>query len=161
MSVYRVLGIDPGTRVVGIGVVDREGTRLSAVAYRTVAPGRMHGDVPGRLKVIHEGIIAAIAEFSPDAVAIEEAYYGKSVQSALRIGEGRGVALLAAAQAGVAIEQYPPATVKKAVTGSGNAHKSQVGHMVKVLLSIADEVPEDAADALAVAICHLNRASSR
>ncbi len=161
MSTYRVLGIDPGTRVVGLGIVDREGSRLSVVAWRTVAPGRMKGDVPSRLRVIHEGIAAVIAEFSPDAVAIEEAYYGKSVQSALRIGEGRGVALLAAAQAGVAIEQYPPATVKKAVTGSGNAHKSQVGHMVKVLLCIADEVQEDAADALAVAICHLNRASSR
>jgi crossover junction endodeoxyribonuclease RuvC len=119
----------------------------------------MSGDLPSRLRVIHEGIAAAIAEFAPDAVAIEEAYYGKSVQSALRIGEGRGVALLAAAQSGVVVEQYPPATVKKAVTGSGNAHKSQVGHMVRMLLSISVEVPEDAADALAVAICHLHRAS--
>ena len=158
VSSYRVLGIDPGTRVVGLGIVDREGSRLSAVAWRTVAPGRMKGDIPARLKMIHEGIAAAIEEFSPDAVAIEEAYYGKSVQSALRIGEGRGVALLAAAQGGVAVEQYPPATVKKAVTGSGNAHKSQVGHMVKILLSIAEDVQEDAADALAVVICHLNRA---
>ncbi len=157
MSAYRVLGIDPGTRIVGLGVVDREGSRLKVVAFRVVAPGRMKGDIPARLRVIYEGISAVIKEFSPDAVAIEEAYYGKSVQSALRIGEGRGVAILAAAQAGVVVEQYPPATVKKAVTGSGNAHKSQVGHMVKVLLSIADEVPEDAADALAVAICHLNR----
>ncbi len=157
MSAYRVLGIDPGTRIVGLGVVDREGGRLKVVAFKVVAPGRMKGDIPARLRVIHEGITAAIEEFSPDAVAIEEAYYGKSVQSALRIGEGRGVAILAAAQAGIAVEQYPPATVKKAVTGSGNAHKSQVGHMIKVLLSIADEVPEDAADALAVAICHLNR----
>lgn len=158
MPRYRVLGIDPGTRVVGLGVVDREGSRLSAAAFRTVAPGRMKGDLPARLKAIYEGITAAIAEFSPDAVAIEEAYYGKSVQSALRIGEGRGVALLAAAQGGLPIEQYPPATVKKAVTGSGTAHKSQVEHMVKMLLSIAEEIPEDAADALAVAICHLNRA---
>jgi crossover junction endodeoxyribonuclease RuvC len=155
---YRVLGIDPGTRVVGLGVVDREGSRLRSVAYRVVAPGRMKGDLPSRLFVIHEGIAAAIAEFKPDAVAIEEAYYGKSAQSALRIGEGRGVAILAARQAGIEVHQYPPATVKKAVTGAGNAHKTQVGHMVKVLLSIADEIPEDAADALAVAICHLHRA---
>jgi len=154
-----VLGIDPGTRSVGIGVVDLVGNRLVPVAHEVVAPGRMGGDVPARLAKIHAGILSAIRRHRPDAVALEEAFYGKSVQSALRIGEGRGVALLAASTEGVEIHQYPPATVKKAVTGSGSAHKSQVGQMVKVLLSITEDVPEDAADALAVAICHLNRRS--
>jgi crossover junction endodeoxyribonuclease RuvC len=154
----RVLGIDPGTRSVGFGVVDAEGSRLRPVTFGVVAPGRMKGDLPARLHAIHLGLREAIREHAPDAVAIEEAFYGKSVQSALRIGEGRGVALLAAAAEGVPVHQYPPATVKKAVTGSGNAHKSQVGRMVRVLLSLSGDLPEDAADALAVAICHLNRA---
>ena len=90
-------------------------------------------------------------------LTLEEAFYGKSVQSALRIGEGRGVAILAAGLEEIKVYQYPPATVKKAVTGSGNAHKSQVGAMVKVLLGLTEVPPEDAADALAVAICHLHR----
>jgi crossover junction endodeoxyribonuclease RuvC len=154
---YRVLGIDPGTRSVGIGVVDRVGNRLVPVHFGIVAPGRMKGDLLARLKAIHEGILHAIREHDPDTVALEEAFYGKSVQSALRIGEGRGVALLAAALGGKPVAQYPPATVKKAVTGSGNAGKEQVGRMVSVILGLPEEAPEDAADALAVAICHLNR----
>ena len=153
-----MLGIDPGTRSVGIGVVEREGSRLRVVAWGTVSPGRMKGDIPARLVKIHQGLCEAIAEYDPDQVALEEAYFGKSVSSALRMGEGRGVALLAAAQAEKAIHQYPPATIKKAVTGNGNAQKAQVNHMVRVILAISQEVPEDAADALAVAICHLNRA---
>ncbi|MEN8148408.1 MAG: crossover junction endodeoxyribonuclease RuvC [Planctomycetota bacterium] len=156
-SRYRVLGIDPGTRSVGIGVVDRVGNRLVPVHFEVVAPGRMKGDLLARLQVIHDGIRKAIREHEPDVVALEEAFYGKSVQSALRIGEGRGVALLAAAMEGRPVAQYPPATVKKAVTGNGNAGKDQVGRMVGVILSLTEQVPEDAADALAVAVCHLNR----
>ncbi len=157
MSRQRVLGIDPGTRSVGLGVVDREGNHLDLVAFELVAPGRMHGDLPARLRAVHLGIRDAIQRYQPDAVSLEEAFYGKSAQSSLRIGEGRGVAILAAALEDVTVYQYPPATVKKAVTGSGAAHKTQIGHMVRVLLGISGEVPEDAADALAVAICHLNR----
>ena len=157
MARYRVLGIDPGTRSVGIGVVDREGNRLKPVTYEIVAPGRMSGDIPARLRAIHLGIRDAIRRYRPDAVALEEANYGKSVQSALRIGEGRGVAILAAALEDTELHQYPPATIKKAVTGSGGAHKSQVGRMVRIVLGLEEEIPEDAADALAVAICHLNR----
>jgi len=156
-SGYRVLGVDPGTRSVGIGVVDRIGNRLVPAHFEVVAPGRMKGDLLARLKVIHEGIRRAIREHEPDAVALEEAFFGKSVQSALRIGEGRGIALLAAAMEGKPVEQYPPATIKKAVTGNGNASKEQVGRMVAVILGLSGDVPEDAADALAVAICHLNR----
>jgi len=157
MSRYRVLGIDPGTRSVGIGVVDRLGNRLVAVHHEVVSPGRMKGDLLARLERIHDGIREAIRRHAPDAVALEEAFYGKSVQSALRIGEGRGVALLAAAMEGRPVAQYPPATIKKAVTGNGNAGKAQVGRMVAVILGLTEEIPEDAADALAVAICHLNR----
>lgn len=154
---FRVLGIDPGTRSVGVGVVDREGNRLKPVAFEVIAPGRMKGDLPARLKTIHLGLREAIGRHEPDVVALEEAFHGKSAQSALRIGEGRGVAILAAALEGRDVHQYPPATIKMAVTGAGNAHKSQVGRMVRVILNLTDDVPEDAADALAVAICHLNR----
>jgi crossover junction endodeoxyribonuclease RuvC len=153
-----VLGVDPGTRSVGIGVVDRIGNRLVPVHWSVVAPGRMKGDLPARLKAIHAGIREAISAHEPDVVAMEEAFFGKSVSSALRIGEGRGVALLAAAMEGREVAQYPPATIKKAVTGNGNAGKAQVNRMVKVILGIGEEVPEDAGDALAVAICHINRA---
>ena len=153
----RVLGIDPGTRSVGIGVVDRIGSRLVYAGHRVVAPGRMGGNLPARLHAIHLGIRDAIREFKPDRISLEEAFHGKSAQSALRIGEGRGVAILAAEMEGVELHQYPPATVKKAVTGNGNAAKVQVGQMVRVILSLEEEIPEDAADALAVAICHLNR----
>jgi crossover junction endodeoxyribonuclease RuvC len=154
---FRVLGVDPGTRSVGIGVVDRVGNRLVPVAFQVVAPGRMKGDLPGRLKAIHAGLREAIRTHEPDVVAMEEAFFGKSVSSALRMGEGRGVALLAAAMEDREVSQYPPATIKKAVTGSGNAGKGQVNRMVKVILGIAEDIPEDAADALAVAICHINR----
>ena len=157
MGRLRVLGIDPGTRSVGIGVVEGVGSRLVPISWSVVAPGRMGGDIPRRLRVIHEGIREAIDAHRPDVISLEEAFYGKSVQSALRIGEGRGIAILAAALADLPVHQYPPATVKKAVAGSGNAHKSQVNRMVKLLLGIAEDVQEDAADALAVAICHLNR----
>ena len=157
----RVLGVDPGTRWMGIGVVDRVGNRLIPVGFEVVSPGRMKGDLLERLKAVHAGLRDAIHRHRPDALAIEEAFYGKSVSAALRIGEGRGVALLAAALENVPVTQDPPATVKMAVTGAGNAGKERVSRMVRVILGITDDVPEDAADALAVAICHLNRVGNR
>ena len=115
MTTCRVLGIDPGTRSVGIGVVEGAGSRLIPISWSVVAPGRMGGDLPRRLRRIHEGIREAIDAHRPDVIALEEAFYGKSVQSALRIGEGRGIAILAAALSDLPVHQYPPATVKKAV----------------------------------------------
>ena len=153
----RVLGIDPGTRVVGWGVVESRGSALRAVAFGALrAPASK--EVPERLRILHEGLRALIAEHRPDRVAIEEAFFGKGARAALALGEGRGVAMLAAALAGLPVVQFPPATVKKSVTGKGAARKDQVGAMVKVILGMP-EVPEppDAADALAVAICALHR----
>lgn len=153
----RVLGIDPGTRVVGWGVVVMEGNSLGAVAWG-VLRARAGDGVPERLRVLHEGVRALLAEHRPDAVAIEEAFFGKGVRAALALGEGRGAALVAAALEGVVVRQFPPATVKKAVTGRGAAAKEQVGAMVKVILGLpAIPTPPDAADALAVAICALHR----
>jgi crossover junction endodeoxyribonuclease RuvC len=153
----RVLGIDPGTLVVGWGVVESRGSALRAVAFGALrAPSGK--PVPERLRILHEGIRALVAEHRPERVAIEEAFFGKGARAALALGEGRGVAMLAAALAGLPVVQFPPATVKKSVTGKGAAPKAQVGAMVKVILGLPS-VPEppDAADALAVAVCALHR----
>ncbi len=153
----RILGIDPGTRVVGWGVVDREGARLRAVAWG-VLRARASEPVPERLRVLHEGLRALIREHRPGGVAVEEAFFGKGARAALALGEGRGAALLAAALEGLPVRQFPPATVKKAVSGRGAAAKEQVGAMVRVLLGLAEvPAPADASDALAVAICALHR----
>jgi len=156
----KILGVDPGTRIVGYGVVDQAGSRLTHVAHGTVAPGR-HPTVPERLRAIFEGLLAVIDEHRPDVVAVEKVFYGKSVTSAMRIGEGRAVVLLAAALRDRPVAEYAPAMVKKALVGSGSADKSQVARMVKALLAL-DAVPksEDASDALAIAICHCHRAGS-
>ncbi|NOZ21642.1 MAG: crossover junction endodeoxyribonuclease RuvC [Planctomycetes bacterium] len=152
----RVLGVDPGTRNVGFGVIDKVGSRLHPVTYGAIAAKAK--DLPERLKQIHDGLAEIIAEHHPDVVAVEEAFYAKSVTSTLRLGEGRGVVLLCAAEAGLPVSEYAPRLVKRAVVGTGAAHKSQVQQMVKSILGL-DKAPQpaDAADALAIAICHCNR----
>ena len=154
----RVLGIDPGTRIVGYGLVEPQGCRIIAVGFGAIrAP--VSAPYAERLLRIRDEIIRVIRQEKPDAVAIEEAFYGKSASAALRMGEGRGVALAAVAQTSRPLYQYTPAEVKKAVVGNGRAHKSQVQEMVRMILGLREAPePEDAADALAVAICHCNRA---
>ncbi len=152
----RIIGIDPGTNVAGWGVIDCDGGSSKAVAWGVVKAKRSD-PVPDRLLTVCRGIEAVIEEHRPEIAAIEEAFYGKSIQSALRIGEARGAAIVVCRSAGVEVRQFAPAEVKKSVTGNGNAHKSQVATMVTSLLSL-DETPEpeDATDALAVALalCH-------
>ena len=151
------MGIDPGTRVVGYGVVDLIGSQMRPVAHGVIRAD-MTQDYGVRLRSIHDGLAQVIARHRPDQVAIEEAFYGKNAASALRMGEGRGVAILAAALHGCPLFQYTPAEVKKAVAGNGRAHKEQIQEMVRLLLGLPEiPEPEDAADALAVAICHCNR----
>ena len=153
----RVLGIDPGTVTCGYGVIDFCENRFRAVAYGAVRCSRKDS-FEKRLVIIFEGIDAVIAEYQPKCAAIEEAFAGKNVQSALRIGEGRGIAILCAARSGLPVYQYPPTVIKKAVAGNGAAHKSQVQQMVKVLTGLKElPEPEDASDALAIAICHCHR----
>jgi crossover junction endodeoxyribonuclease RuvC len=155
----RVLGIDPGTRIVGYGLVEPQGDRIRPIAFGAIrAPkGEPYAE---RLLRIRDEIVRVIRQEKPDAVAIEEAFYGKSASAALRMGEGRGMALVAIAQESRPLFQYTPAEVKKAVVGNGRAHKSQVQEMVRMILGLsAPPEPEDAADALAVAICHCNRTS--
>ncbi len=156
----RILGIDPGTKVCGWGVVRADGPSTEAVEFGVVSGG--NADEPVRLKTIFQGLTEMIERTDPDVAAVEGAFYGKNVRTALKIGEARGVALLAAAGQGVEVVEYAPATVKKSVVGSGRAHKSQVQKMVRALLHLPEEqeLPEDAADALALALCHAQRAGT-
>lgn len=152
----RILGIDPGTQVVGYGVVEAEAGRLAAVAHGAIRA--REEDLARRLVSVYEGLSEVIAAWRPDVIAIEDVFHGKNFQSAIRLGEGRGVALLCAARAGVPVAEYSPALVKKAVAGWGRADKEQVQRMVQRLLRLEDlPRPKDAADALAVAICHGHR----
>lgn len=152
----RVLGIDPGTRVLGYGVVEQQGNSLRAIEHGTVAPG---GNMPleQRLEIIFRGITAVIEIAQPDAVAIEGVFTHKNARSALILGHARGVALLCAARAGLSVHEYAPSEVKKAIGAPGNAEKEQVIKMVRSFLGIAEIQKADAADALALAVCHLNR----
>jgi crossover junction endodeoxyribonuclease RuvC len=157
----RVLGIDPGSETTGWGVVENDGRRYRLVEYGTVkAPARER--FSARLLKISNGIEEIIARFEPDVCSIEEAFFATNVKSALKLGHARGVILLAAERARVEIHEYSPRLIKQTVVGYGNAEKHQVQEMVRVLLSLA-KVPEphDAADALAIAICHFHHADTR
>lgn len=153
----RVLGIDPGTMVTGFGVVDDIKGKLSSVSYGTIE-GKRKDSFPDRLKMMFDGLSKVIADYKPDQISLESAFYGKSVKAAIKIGEARGVAIVCAALAEIPLFEYAPTEIKHAVVGVGNAQKVQVSKMVKILLSLS-EVPEkyDATDALAIAICHCHR----
>ena len=152
----RVMGIDPGTQVCGYGVIDLDGVDMKTVDYGVVSC-RGH-PLPERLRRIYEGLQAVIERHGPDVVAVEGVFHGINARTALKIGEGRGVALLAVASAGIEVAEYAPATVKKAVVGSGQAHKSQVQQMVRLVLELPElPQPEVDPDALALAICHCHR----
>lgn len=154
----RVLGIDPGLANTGYGVVARRGGRLVALDGGCIeTPGGMAAEL--RLAAIHERICALLDEHAPDALALEELYFGANARSAFAVGQARGVVMLAAGQRGIACSGYTPQQVKGAVCGTGRAAKEQVGRMVQALLGLAEvPAPDHAADALAVAICHANHA---
>ena len=152
----RVLGIDPGSRRTGFGVVERDGNRFTCVVHGTVAP-RSGLDLAGRLHAIAERIDAVLAETRPDAVVVEEAFYHENVRSTLVLGHVRGALLLISARAGVAVAEYSPREIKLSVTGNGGAAKEQVAFMVRRLLALPEALQADAADALAGAMCHLSR----
>jgi crossover junction endodeoxyribonuclease RuvC len=153
-----VLGIDPGTASTGYGLVRRSGSRLAALAQGVIAT-RSGSPPERRLADIHARVIELLDGHRPDAVAIEELYFGANVRTAFAVGQARGVVLLAAGQRGVPVRSYTPQQVKSAVCGHGRADKDQVGRMVARLLGLARPPgPDHAADALAVAICDLNRA---
>ena len=156
----RVLGIDPGTAVTGFGVVEtgNGGPGLGALVECGVIRFGRRSPLPLRLHELHTGIVELIDRHHPDVLALENAFYHRNVRTTLVLGHARGVVLLAAQQAGIAIAEYPPATVKKTVVGAGGAPKSQVGAMVARLLRLRQAPrPADAADGVAVALTHLLR----
>lgn len=149
----RVIGLDPGLRVTGWGVIDAADGRLRHVADGVVRT-RASEDTARRLVALFDGIAGVIASYSPEAAAVEETFVNRNAQSTLKLGLARGVVLLAPARAGLAVAEYGANQVKKSVTGAGHAAKQQVTMMVRTLLPAADVETADAADALAVAICH-------
>ncbi|SFK81163.1 crossover junction endodeoxyribonuclease RuvC [Shimia haliotis] len=154
----RVLGIDPGLRNMGWGVIDAEGSRLSHVAN-----GICHsvgGDLAERLLSLHEQLTDVVAQFQPNHAAIEQTFVNKDGAGTLKLGQARGIALLVPAQAGLVIGEYAPNKVKKTVVGVGHAEKHQVEHMVKLQLPGVSIKGADAADALAIAICHAHYAKA-
>ncbi|MBN1336578.1 MAG: crossover junction endodeoxyribonuclease RuvC [Deltaproteobacteria bacterium] len=153
----RVLGIDPGSRTTGWGVVTRERGRYVHVASGALVPPRS-ADLPTRLVFLHRGLVEVVRAWSPDAVAVEAIFRHRSSDSAIRLGHARGVALLAAAEAGLPIHEYGTTHIKKAAAGWGGADKTQVGRTVRLLLGDLPDGPTDVSDALAVAITHLAHA---
>lgn len=150
----RVFGIDPGSVRTGYGCVDSDGTRHRLVACGAVSGTRDAG-LPERLRAIHDELLHHLRAFKPDCVAIESLFHAHNVKSALVLGHARGVAVLASVEADVPLVEYSPAEIKMAVTGYGRAEKRQLQQMVQLLLGLeAPPAPHDAADALAVAICH-------
>jgi crossover junction endodeoxyribonuclease RuvC len=156
----RIFGIDPGSERTGYGCVETDGRRHALVACGVITAAA--GDAfPRRLERIHRELTSLITALRPDCVAVENLFHAANARSALRLGHARGVAILAAVQAGCPIAEYTPAEVKRAVVGYGRAEKQQVQQMVKLLLGLdRAPTPHDAADALAVAICHLHSAPS-
>ena len=148
----RILGVDPGSRATGYGVVELEGSRLRRVAGGVIRPGE--GSLGQRLADIQARLAAVIEEFGPDCTAVEGVFAGRNARSALTLGHARGVALAVLAASGLETGEYSPAQVKLAVVGHGSAAKLQVQRMVQRLLGLVEPPTADEADALAVAICH-------
>ncbi len=153
------LGIDPGTAIVGYAVVEAKGSELGMITCDVITtPAGM--PMPERLQHIYHRLSEIISTYRPNEAAMEELFFAKNARTALTVGQARGVAMLALANAGLAVAEYTPKQVKQAVTGYGGANKEQVGEMVRILLHLKTiPRPDDAADAAAVAICHLHTAT--
>jgi crossover junction endodeoxyribonuclease RuvC len=157
--VARILGVDPGSRATGYGVVEDRNGDLRVIDFGVIRPD-VDAPASQRCRTIHEGLETLIGRHRPDVMAVESLFFCKSASSAIKLAQVRGVVLLAAAEAALEIYEYAPRRIKQAVVGRGGASKVQVQEMIKVLLGL-DEVPAaDAADALAVAICHAQAAGS-
>lgn len=158
----RVIGIDPGTASTGYGLIRQvSNSQLELITYGLIST-KAGESMPSRLLALFLELSAILEEFKPDAASIEKLYFQRNVSTALSVGQARGVAMLTLAQAGIAVEEYSPKEVKLAVSGYGDADKRQVQMMVKTLLGMDDlPKPDDAADALAVAICHCHSSKMR
>lgn len=156
----RIIGLDPGLRRTGWGIVESEGNRLRHVAHGVIATDAK-ATTAKRLTQIFRGIEEVFEAHAPGAAAVEEVFVNKNPGSTLKLGQARGVALLVPAMRGVSVAEYATNLVKKSLVGAGHAEKAQVAHMVRLLLSAAGPLEADAADALAVAICHAHHAGTR
>jgi len=156
----RIIGIDPGLRNTGWGIIEQDGQRLTYVA-----DGSLHSDaadgLAGRLLQIHTQLVAVLRQHGPDEAAIEETFVNKDGRATLKLGQARGAAMLAPALLGIPVSEYAPNVVKKTVVGAGHAEKDQVKHMVRLLLPRARMHSADSTDALAIAICHAHHRTGR
>jgi len=159
MERLRILGIDPSLVKCGWGVIDVRGAKVSHVAHGVIAP-KTKAALPERLQELHAGVLALIAEFAPDSFGIEEAFMKTNAQSALKLGQARAACIIAATVNGIPVGEYAARSVKQSVVGSGGADKAQVAHMVNVLMPGLGLKAGDAADALAIAVCHSQRLGS-
>ncbi len=154
----RILGIDPGSRVTGFGVIDSDGQKSTHVAHGCIEVEP--GSLAERLRHIFEGVAHVVRTYRPDEMAVELVFMYRNPDSALKLGQARGAAVVAGALAELPVFEFTPSEIKLAIVGQGRADKAQVQHMVKVLLCLAAVPPSDAADALAVALCHGHTRSS-
>lgn len=156
----RILGIDPGSRITGFGIIDSDGRRSVHVASGCIRTadggltGGLQAQLPARLQVIFSGVQALMAEYRPTAVAVEQVFMARNADSALKLGQARSAAICATFAGGAQVFEYAARSIKQAIVGIGHADKAQVSHMVAVLLNHRETLQADAADALAVALCH-------
>jgi crossover junction endodeoxyribonuclease RuvC len=155
----RILGIDPGLRRTGWGLIESEGNRLVHVACGSVET-RERDELGARLLAIHDGLVSVIERYRPQEAAVEATFVNTNAAATLKLGQARGIAMLVPAKAGLAVAEYAPNVVKKTVVGAGHGEKAQIRMMIGVLLPKADPQSEDAADALAIAICHAHHRTS-
>ena len=155
----RILGIDPGLRRTGWGLIEADGNRLIHVACGSVETSE-RAPLSERLLAIHDGLIAVIERFCPHEAAVEATFVNANAVASLKLGQARGIAMLVPAKAGLAVAEYAPNLVKKTIVGAGHGEKTQIRMMIGVLLPKADPQSEDAADALAIAVCHAHHRAS-
>lgn len=158
MAGIRILGVDPGSRMTGVGIIDINGDRVTPVYYGAIKAGT--GEFTDRLGIIFSELQALIKEYQPDQAAIETVFVANNASSAIKLGQARGAAVCAAISCEVPVSEYSPRSVKQAIVGRGGADKTQVQHMVGLLLSIQGPIQNDAADALAIALCHHHTADT-
>jgi crossover junction endodeoxyribonuclease RuvC len=151
----RVIGVDPGSRICGYGVLETRNGELVHIESGCISPPNKFS-LPLRLKIIFEGLREVIDRSSPDVMSIEDVFFSKNSRSALKLGEARGVALLAATISGIPVHEYAPAEVKLALTGQGRANKIEVQKMISLILGVTKWDTKDSSDAVAIALCHIN-----
>ena len=151
----RVIGIDPGSRVCGYGVIESLGGEIKHLTSGAIKPGNRL-TLNQRLAIIHEALMKLIGDYSPEAMSVEDIFFAKNAKSAIKLGEARGIALLAASSSGIPVFEYPPTRVKLALTGRGRANKTEVRKMLSLILGVSEFETEDASDAVAIALCHIH-----